>query len=92
MPGHEERTPSDADRAPASRVGDELQKAADELGAEAGTLSSEEVAELERDAKGRAEDVQWDQAATAAEGTAAAEEHTPSPAQAAQNREDEPPA
>jgi hypothetical protein len=30
MPGQDERTPADAERAPASRVGDELQQRAEE--------------------------------------------------------------
>lgn len=97
MPGHEQRNPSDADRAPASRVGDELQRVADEVGAEAGTLTSEEVADLERDAQTRAERLQWDQASTATEGGGQGEddgslEHRPSPSQAAENRRNDPPA
>ena len=55
MPGQEDRTPADADRPPASRVGDELQQRAD---------SSADPAQAEQDALDEAQKKGWDKEAT----------------------------
>jgi hypothetical protein len=54
MPGENERPPADAERPPASRVGDELQQE-DE---------SKDPAQAERDALARAKEKGWDKEAT----------------------------
>jgi hypothetical protein len=55
MPGHDERKPSDAERPPASRVGDELQQRADE---------DADPEQAEQDAKEAATRKGWDKEAT----------------------------
>lgn len=60
MPGTNDREPSDAERAPASRVGDELQKQIDD--GETDPERAEAAAEAEAERKG------WDQEQTAREG------------------------
>jgi len=59
MPGSKDRTPSDADRAPVSRVGDELQKEVDR-----GADPAEGEARAHEEAKRKG----WDQEQTAREG------------------------
>ena len=66
MPGTNDREPSDAERAPASRVGDELQKQVD--GGETDPERAEAAAVAEAERKG------WDQEQTAREGTEVSEE------------------
>ena len=61
MPGSDDRKPSDLDRPPVSRVGDELQEQED--------AGNTDVAEAERDAMKNAKDKGWDQAQTAREGS-----------------------
>lgn len=63
MPGTNDREPSDAERAPASRVGDELQKQIDDGETDPERAEAAEEAEAER--KG------WDQEQTAREGAEA---------------------
>lgn len=58
MPGFDDRQPSDADRPPASRVGDELQARADE-GADAA-----DVDRIEREALDDATAKGWDKEQT----------------------------
>jgi hypothetical protein len=60
VPGTNDRTPSDADRAPASRVGDELQQRAD---------TDADPEEIEKAAIEAAEEKGWDQEQTAREGS-----------------------
>jgi hypothetical protein len=55
MPGREDRTPSDAEHPPASRVGDELQERADD---------ATDPAQAERDALEAATEKGWDKEAT----------------------------
>jgi hypothetical protein len=69
MPGSDERRPADADRPPASRVGDELQERVDEMTTGGDQPSEQEMAEAERDAEEAAEARQWDQEATRREGS-----------------------
>lgn len=64
MPGQDERTPSDGDRPPASRVGDELQE---RLERET-EIDPERAEEYEADALAAAKEKNWDQAQTAREG------------------------
>jgi hypothetical protein len=64
MPGSEDRTPADDERAPASRVGDELQERVDEMTSGGREPSPSEMAEAEDEALDAAEDKQWDQKAT----------------------------
>lgn len=61
MPGTDDRDPSDAERAPASRVGDELQKQVDAGEQDPERAEEKAIAEAER--KG------WDQEQTAREGS-----------------------
>jgi hypothetical protein len=68
MPGRDERQPADADRAPASRVGDELQERVDQMTADGHEPSSHEMVEAEQEAEEAAEERQWDQEATREEG------------------------
>ncbi len=67
MAGSDERTPSPADRPPASRVGDELARRADELERD-GEVSDEVRARAEREAYAEAVRKGWDQQQTAREG------------------------
>ena len=55
MPGQDERKPADAERPPASRVGDELQEGADE---------GAEPARVEEEALEAATEKGWDKQAT----------------------------
>jgi len=64
VPGANERTPSPVERAPASRVGDELQ----ERLAEESEIDPSRAAEYEADAIDAAEKKGWDQAQTSREG------------------------
>jgi hypothetical protein len=64
MPGTEDRQPADAERPPASRVGDELQERVDDLTSGGDEPTDREMAEAEREAHAAAEDKQWDQKAT----------------------------
>ena len=65
MPGTNDRDPSDADRAPASRVGQKLQEIADDP---ARTGDNADAADIEEQAYAEAEREGWDQAQTAREG------------------------
>lgn len=64
MPGSEDRKPADADRPPASRVGDELQERVDEMTTGDRQPDDSEMDAAEREAKRAADDKQWDQKAT----------------------------
>jgi hypothetical protein len=64
MPGRDDREPADANRPPASRVGDELQERVDDLTEGGREPSQEEMARAEREAEDSAEEIQWDQAST----------------------------
>jgi hypothetical protein len=62
MPGNDQRRPADVDRAPASRVGDELQERTQ--GMDATDVSDAEGERIEDDAVAAAERKGWDQSQT----------------------------
>ena len=68
MPGTDDRTPSDADRPPASRVADELDQRATEATQDGREPDADEIETIEREAVDAAKDKQWDQASTEREG------------------------
>lgn len=71
MPGTDDRTPSDADRPPASRVADELDQRATEATKDGHEPDEAEIQEIEQDAMDAAREKQWDQASTRREGSEA---------------------
>lgn len=64
MPGSEERRPADAERPPASRVGDELQQQVEDLTSDDHDPSASEMSAAEERAGEAAKDKQWDQKST----------------------------
>jgi hypothetical protein len=64
MPGRDDREPADAERPPASRVGDELQERVDDLTEGGHEPSQEEMTRAEHEAQESAEEIQWDQTST----------------------------
>jgi hypothetical protein len=65
MPGINDRTPSPAGRAPASRVGERLERLADEQGDT--EVSDDDADRLDAEARRQAEEMGWDQQQTARE-------------------------